>query len=363
MARSEQLRNEIARLEKTAADHRTKIAAADKKATGARAKAAKAWEKVSKATNDSSRRMAISAAEREDKAAAGAAADSAKAAASLANVEKNIATKRTSLASALRSEERNAENARKRADAKRRSEEKAHAREIGRLSQPAPIRYIQIRPPEPSKLRVLYLTANPDAIEETVTRPDGTTEEYGVWLRVDREVRDVKQRLRGSKYRDLVGLEHKPAADFSEFVDGLNDHRPHVVHFSGHAHSGGIILEAGDNQNEHDFPFDQLARLLGATTDPPQLVVLNACESLDGADDLLQTVPVVIGMADTIDDAAAIVFASYFYGAIAAAQSIQAALDQAKIAMEQISLGDATLPTIRTRDDVDPGTLVLVTPP
>jgi septal ring factor EnvC (AmiA/AmiB activator) len=35
MARSEQLRNEIARLEKTAADHRTKIATADKKATGA----------------------------------------------------------------------------------------------------------------------------------------------------------------------------------------------------------------------------------------------------------------------------------------------------------------------------------------
>jgi CHAT domain-containing protein len=360
MARSEQLRKEIARLEKTAADHRTKIAAADTKATGARAKAAKAWEKVSKATNDSSRRMAISAAEREDKAAASAAADSAKAAASLANVEKNIATKRTPLASVLRSEERNAENTRKRADAKRRSEEKAHAREVGRLSQPAPIRYIQIRPPEPSKLRVLYLTANPDAIEETVTRPDGTTEEYGVWLRVDREVRDVKQRLRGSRYRDLV---HKPAADFSEFVDGLNDHRPHVVHFSGHAHSGGIILEADDDQNEHDFPFDQLARLLGATTDPPQLVVLNACESLDGADDLLQTVPVVIGMAETIDDAAAIVFASYFYGAIAAAQSVQAALDQSKIAMEQISLGDATLPTIRTRDDLDPSTLVLVTLP
>jgi hypothetical protein len=177
MARSEQLRNEIARVEKTAADHRTKIAAADKKATGARAKAAKAWEKVSKATKDSSRRMAISAAEGEDKAAASAAADSAKAAASLANVEKSIATKRTSLASALRSEERNAENAGNRADAKRRSEEKAHAREIGRLSQPAPVRYIQIRPPEPSKLRVLYLTANPDAIEETVTRPDGTTED------------------------------------------------------------------------------------------------------------------------------------------------------------------------------------------
>jgi CHAT domain-containing protein len=272
---------------------------------------------------------------------------------------------RTTLASAVRDEERTTEAARKRAEAKRRNEEKAHAREIARLTQTAPsIRYIEVRPPEPSKLRVLYLTANPDAIEETITRPDGIVEEYGVWLRVDREVRDVKQRLRGSKYRDLVVLEHKPAATFSEFVDGLNDHRPHVVHFSGHAHSGGIILEgAAGTDDEHDFPFDQLARLLGATNDPPQLVVLNACESLDGADDLLQTVPVVIGMSDTVDDAAAITFASFFYGAVAAAQSVQGALDQAKLAMEAAFVGDATLPTIRTREDIDPSTLILVTPP
>jgi hypothetical protein len=365
MARSDQLRNEIARLEKTAASHRSKMAAAEKKANDARAKAAKSWEKARKAANDSARRMATSAAEREDKNATNAAKDAAKAANDLANTQKTIASKRTSLASAIRNEERTTEAARKRAETKRRNEEKAHAREVARLSQPAPpIRYIEVRPPEPSKLRVLYLTANPDAIEETVTRPDGTVEEYGAWLRVDREVRDVKQRLRGSKYRDLVDLEHKPAATFSEFVDGLNDHRPHIVHFSGHSHSGGIILEgATDTDDEHDFPFDQLARLLGATTDPPQLVVLNACESLDGADDLLKTVPVIIGMADTIDDVAAITFASFFYGAVAAAQSVQAALDQAKLAMEATSLGDATLPTIRTRDDIDPSTLILVTPP
>jgi hypothetical protein len=362
VARSDQLRSEIARLEDTAAGHRAKLAAQEKKASAARAKAAKAWEKARKTTSDSSRRMAISTAEREDKNAASASSEAAKSAKRLADAEKTIASKKTSLASAEKNEERNSENARKRSDTHRRSQEKAHAREIARISRPAPpIRYVEVRPPEPSKLRVLYLTANPDAVEETVTRPDGTVEQYGVWLRVDREVRDVKQRLRGSKYRDRIELEHKPAASFEEFVDGLNDHRPHVVHFSGHAHSGGIILEGADDAYEgDDFPFSRLAQLLGATTDPPQLLVLNACESLDGADDLLQTVPVVIGMADAIDDAAAITFASFFYSAIAAAQSVQAALDQAKLAMEAVSLGDAVLPTLRARAGVDPSALVLI---
>jgi CHAT domain-containing protein len=365
VARSDQLRSEIARLEGTAADHRAKVATQEKKATDARAKAATAWEKARKASSDSARRMAVSTAGREDKNATNASTEIAKIAKRLSDVEKVIASKKAALASAEKTERSSAASARKRLDAQRRSQELAHAREISRISRPTQfIRYVEVRPPEPSKLRVLYVTANPDAVEETVLLPDGTVEQFGVWLRVDREVRDVKRRLRGSMYRDRIELEHKPAATFEEFVDGLNDHRPQVVHFSGHAHSGGIILEGSDKaDDDHDFPFSQLARLLGATTDPPQLVVLNACESLDGADDLLQTVPVVIGMADAIDDAAAVTFASFFYNAIAAAQSVQAALDQAKLAMEAGALGDAVLPALRARDGVDPSTLVLLAPP
>ena len=62
--------------------------------------------------------------------------------------------------------------------------------------------------------------------------------------------------------------------------------------------------EAGESDG-HDVEFTLLARLLGATDEPPRLVVLNACESIEGADALLQTVPLVIGMSDTIDDTAA----------------------------------------------------------
>jgi len=217
---------------------------------------------------------------------------------------------------------------------------------------------------------VLYLTANPDATETTVTNPDGSVVEQGTWLRVDQEVRQVKQGLRGSKYRDLVVVEHAPAATFSDLVDGLNDHRPHIVHFSGHADALGVWMEneAGDTDG-HDVDFTLLARLLGATDEPPRLVVLNACESLEGAEDLLQTVPLLIGMSGTIDDTAAIVFARSFYAALASAQSVTSAVEQAKVQLVAASMIDpdqvdhSHLPTLRSREGVDPTTLVLVTPP
>ena len=66
-----------------------------------------------------------------------------------------------------------------------------------------------------------------------------------------------------------------------DLIDGLNDHRPHVVHFSGHASAWGLLLE--NEQGSQDgvgLAFDLLARVLGATDEPPRLVVLNACESL-----------------------------------------------------------------------------------
>ncbi|MEU8718245.1 CHAT domain-containing protein [Streptomyces sp. NPDC048663] len=107
---------------------------------------------------------------------------------------------------------------------------------------------------------------------------------------MDFEVRQVKDMLCKSKYRDLVAVEHLPAATAMDLLEGLNNHRPHVVHFSGHASSLGLLME-----NDAGTPggaaldFSLLARVLGAPDEPPRLVVLNACESLEGADDLRST--------------------------------------------------------------------------
>lgn len=68
-------------------------------------------------------------------------------------------------------------------------------------------------------------------------------------------------------------------------------------------------------------------------------------------------------MSNSIDDTAAVVFARSFYAAVASAQSVGSALEQAKVRMAAASLADADLPELRCRDGVDPDNLVLVLPP
>lgn len=361
MARSDQLRSEIARLESKGAGLLKDLAQAQKKTDDAIAAARKKRDEAGRTKSESTRRTSLSTAERKEKEATAARKKVADLLSKISANNKTITTKRTSLRMAEQSEQR----AQNRIDERRRKQEQDHAREIAKLSQtPAHVRYVAVRPPDPEPLRVLYLTANPHAVETTIQYPDGSVETSNAWLRVDYEVRQVKDMLRKSKYRDLVRIEHLPAATNMDLLDGLNDHRPHIVHFSGHASSWGLLMENDEgNQDGEGVDFGLLARILGATDEPPRLVVLNACQSLDGADDLLKTVPTVIGMSDSINDASAVTFAARFYSGIASAQSIATAVEQAKVSLLAASLDGAELPEVRTREDVDPSELVLVTPP
>ncbi|PAZ16213.1 hypothetical protein CLM62_09485 [Streptomyces sp. SA15] len=267
MARSDTLRSEIAQLEKKNAGLHNDLAKAQKTANDAGAVARRKQEQATRSRSDSSRRMVLSGSEREAKKAADAQKKIATVQNKIANNTKAIASKQASLRAALSTEQR----AQDRQNDSRRRKEKNHAREVARLSQPAArIRYVAVQSPKPEPLRVLYLTANPEAVETTIEHPDGSIETNGVWLRVDYEVRQVKDMLRKSIYRDLVAVEHLPAATTMDLLEGLNNHRPHVVHFSGHASSWGLLMEndAG-TQTGAEIDFSLLARMLGATDEPP----------------------------------------------------------------------------------------------
>jgi hypothetical protein len=246
----------------------------------------------------------------------------------------------------LQSAEKSERQADDREIQRRRQKDKDHAREIARLMSPQ-VHYVHVKPPEPEKLRVLYLTANP-----------------GMDLRTEAEVRQVQQALRGAKFRDLVTIEQRPAATFQDLLDGLNDVQPHIIHFSGHAGGEALLMEDGrlEGGSEHTVSFPLLVRALDSTDHPPTLLVLNACETLVGAEAILPTVPVVIAMSDAVLDVAAILFAQQFYAALASGQSVGSALKQAKVKIEAAMIDDeaSELPQCLSRDDVDVGSLVLV---
>jgi hypothetical protein len=116
------------------------------------------------------------------------------------------------------------------------------------------------------RLDVLYSTANPDA-----ARP----------LRVDAEMRQVQEEVRGSRLRDNISLHYRPAADLKSIMDGLNDLTPGIIHFSGHGYSGGIAVDHAKVKRPSNkvVTFDLLAKAVAAVDTPPQVIVLNSCHS------------------------------------------------------------------------------------
>jgi CHAT domain-containing protein len=145
-------------------------------------------------------------------------------------------------------------------------------------------------------------------------------------------------------------------------LNGLNEKKPHVVHFSGHG--GGRALEfddgALDDPQGVTVKFEHLARALGATKNPPIVLVLNACDTLDGAEVLLAAVPVVIATTREISDQAANLFATCFYRAVASGQSIRTAIDQAVYAIDVLAGGKGDVIASIARDDINMDSLVLI---
>jgi hypothetical protein len=148
-----------------------------------------------------------------------------------------------------------------------------------------------------------------------------------------------------------------------DLVDGLNDVRPHVVHFSGHA-GGGLLFDRAELDGPGDLlvGYGTVASLLAAKDHRPTLVVLNACDTEQGVERLLEVAPVVIATSDTIVDSSSAIFAVNFYAAIAAAQSIGHAFDQAREMVALALQRDREILTMSSADGVVPAEVKLVRP-
>ncbi|MDG4771820.1 CHAT domain-containing protein [Solwaraspora sp. WMMD792] len=200
-------------------------------------------------------------------------------------------------------------------------------------------------PQAAGSLRILYLTAAPHGD-----------------LRVDQDLRIVREAVRAATYRELVAVEPMAAATDTDLLDGLARCRPHVVHFSGHGSRSMLEFDGGSGSPASSSAMSArtFVNALNAVDRPPRLVVLNSCHSAAQLEVLTTVVAAAVGMSDRISDKAAIAFAARFYAALAEGQSVASALALSRIGLEMSGFPDAELLTLRTAPGVDPASLFLV---
>lgn len=336
-------RSQYADAQKNAGKYRTKESAK-------RSEAAKARLAASKTNSASTAKTKLSEADRRDKDAEAAGKEAARWSAKAAGYGKDVVSLETKLGKAEVSEQKAADAKRVREQQQRDRQQASANREMARrmaTTEHQVVHVLRAVPaPQPEKLRVLVLTA-----------ADGD-------LRVGREVRQITAAVKAAVNRDHIEFDIRPAATATDLLSGLTAFRPHVIHFSGHSDESLIVFEQDtDHPNDGiNIPADVFARALASVDTPPGLVVLNSCSSADQAYGLVAgIVPFAIGMADEIEDHAAIGYAARFYGAIADGQSIAGAHDVACIALEMEGIDGHDLPTLAVAEGFDAATTVLVT--
>jgi len=188
-----------------------------------------------------------------------------------------------------------------------------------------------------SLIKILILTANPNI-------PDYDP------LRLDAEVRRIEEAVQRSRHRDRFQVATKLAVRTTDLRRALLDHRPQIVHFSGHGTGEkGLVLE-NDAGKMQLVSTEALAGLLGSfETGAIECVLLNACYSEVQATAIHQFVDCVIGMNQPIGDAAAVRFAEGFYDALGAGSDYEEAY---KIGCSAIALegsSEYSTPVLKNR--------------
>nr|WP_249806881.1 CHAT domain-containing protein [Bradyrhizobium sp. 62] len=164
--------------------------------------------------------------------------------------------------------------------------------------------------------RILVITANPRG-------------ENNQAIRLDKEIAEIRQRVKIGTARDRIHIETLQAATIDNLRVDLLSNNYDIIHFAGHADGDGLeLLGPSGVQN---LSFDAFGKML-KDQKTLKCVVINACSAMQG----LRTAfaPLVIGMIDDIDDEAALVFAKGFYDAIAAGHNAGKAYDVAVTALE-----------------------------
>lgn len=184
------------------------------------------------------------------------------------------------------------------------------------------------------------------------------------YLELDDEMRSIQQRIRASEYREAIRVEPCLATRAPDLLQALNQHKPHIVHFSGHgSENGDLVFRRDDGSPHHVSPGAIAQTFKTAGNDDLCLVIFNACHSQAQAQAVTEHIDLAIGMGDAVSDDAAREFAAQFYAALGFGYSVAQAFGQAKAAVMMESRQEQDTPQLFARDGIDPERIILIRPP
>jgi hypothetical protein len=205
----------------------------------------------------------------------------------------------------------------------------------------------QLKPDEgedSSLIKILFLAANPADRDR---------------LRLDAEMRDIDLALRQTAFRDRFDIKMHGAVRAADLQGYLLQHKPDIVHFSGHGDPSSEIVLENSSGKSHPVSVRALSKLFSALKDNIRCVVLNACYSEQQAKAIAEHIDCVIGMSKAIGDKAAIRFAVAFYQALGYGKSVQTAFDLGCAQIDLENLGEQDTPKLLALNK-DPETVVFV---
>lgn len=181
------------------------------------------------------------------------------------------------------------------------------------------------------KKTILILSANPRG-----TAP----------LRLDEEVREIKEGMQRSRHRERFVIEYQLAVRPKDVRWAMLNYKPQIVHFCGHGVGDrGLVLEDETGKTKVVSTL-ALAELFKLFSNQMECVLLNACYSEVQAKAIAQHIPYVIGMNQAITDRAAIEFATSFYDALGAGKSVDFAFRLGKNAMRMVDIPEENTPVL-----------------
>jgi energy-coupling factor transporter ATP-binding protein EcfA2 len=194
------------------------------------------------------------------------------------------------------------------------------------------------------RVRLLFLAANPFDTDR---------------LALDKEIREIKARLRGTRYGRALKIESDWAVRPGDLLLSLGTHRPTVVHFAGHGEKNRLLLqdEQGATKPVAGDTLVELFREAGAAV---RLVFFNTCSSAPLAGAVTEVVECAVGMKGEAEDEAAICFVAAFYQAIGLGHSVAKAFAQGKLALRLEGHPPGGEPVLFHRPDVDATGVFLV---